>query len=297
MMVQKNSIIKVIYYLQLVCYLILIILIYKTQLKLKKSVFTILLLPLLFITLLSTNNFCGTKNTSFKAGESITYKIYYHFGKMNASAGEVTFSTKLDSYQGKTVYHVIGDGKTYKSYDWFFKVRDVYESFIDTATLLPLKFVRNVHEGSYTAFNNVQFNHNTNKAVSTRGVYPIKDCTQDVLSMIFYARNIDYNKYKPLDKIPFTMYLDDESFDLSIKYIGKEKIKIGQGLFKAIKFQPQLIKGTLFKEDEKMIVWVTDDANHIPLRIESEITVGAIRADVINFKNVRNEMSSYLGRN
>jgi Protein of unknown function (DUF3108) len=244
--------------------------------------------------MISANN-CTSINTSFKAGESITYKIYYHKGWMNAGAGEVTFTTALEKFRDRDVYHVIGSGKTYKSYDWFFKVRDVYESYIDTATMQPLKFVRNVSEGSYKTFNNVTFNHTLKKATSTRGVFNMKDCTQDVLSMIFYARNIDFNKYRPYDKIPFSMYIDDETFDLAIKYLGKEKIKIGAGVFHAIKFEPELVKGTLFKADEKMIVWVTDDANHIPLRIESEIAVGAIRVDVIDFKNLRNPMTSFIG--
>jgi Protein of unknown function (DUF3108) len=259
-----------------------------------------LLIPILILTILiftSANNNCTSINTSFKAGESITYKIYYHYKRMNAGAGEVTFSTNLEKLNGKDVYHIIGDGKTYKSYDWFYKVRDVYESYIDTATMQPLKFVRNVKEGGYKAYNNVLFNHTMKNAVSTRGVFPIKECTQDVLSMIFYARNINYNSYKPGDKIPFTMYIDDESFDLAIHYKGKEKIKIGSGLFNAIKFEPELIKGTLFKADEKMVVWVTDDGNHIPLRIESEISVGAIRCDIIDFKNIRNPMTSYIGKN
>jgi Protein of unknown function (DUF3108) len=264
-------------------------------LKKTKSTIGLCLLAITSIIIMSADNFCGTKNTSFKAGESITYKIYYKKGFFKATAGEVTFSTALEKLNDKTVYHVVGAGKTYKSYDLFFKVRDVYESFIDTASMLPLKFIRTVQEGGYKAYNNVQFNHSLNNAVSTRGVFPIKQCTQDVLSMIFYARNINYSLYKPEDKIPFTMYIDDASFDLAIHYKGKEKIKVGSGYFNTIKFEPELIKGTLFKADEKMTVWVSDDANHIPLRIESEVAVGAIRCDVIDFNNLRNPLTSFLG--
>jgi Protein of unknown function (DUF3108) len=255
-----------------------------------------LLLVLFSSILLSADNFCGTKNISFKAGESITYKAYYHFRGINASAGEANFSSTFEKLNGKDVYHIIGSGKTYKSYDWFFKVRDVYESYIDTATMLPLKFVRNVSEGKYKTFNNVVFNHSTTNAISTKGMFKIEACTQDVLSMIYYARNIDYNKYKSGDKIPFTMYIDDQLYHLQIKYLGKEKLKIGEGIFNTVKFEPELVAGTMFKADEKMVVWATDDNNHIPLRIESEITVGSIRVDVIDFKNVRNPMTSYLGR-
>jgi hypothetical protein len=256
----------------------------------------------LFLTLITScilfgaANFCGTKNTSFKAGESITFKAYYHLGAMNAGAGEATFSTNIEKFNNKIVYHIIGAGKTYKSYDWFFKVRDKYETYIDTATMQPLKFVRDVKEGGYKTFNNVIFNHSLQQATSTRGVFKTDNCTQDVLSMIYFARNINYENLSAGEKIPFSMYIDDSLYHLNIKYLGKENIVIGDAKFKAVKFEPDLVQGTMFKADEKMTVWATADKNHIPLRIESEIAVGTIRVDVIDFKNLRHPIDSYLGR-
>jgi hypothetical protein len=252
------------------------------------------LIALFSLTLLSGKEFCGIKNFAFKANEIITYKVYYHFGIMNAGAGEATFSAKLENLKGKTVYHVVGDGSTYSSYDWFFKVRDKYESYIDTATMLPLKFVRNVNEGGYKIYNNVSFNHSAGNAVSTNGVYKIPACTQDVLSTIYYARNINFDAYKAGDKIPFDMYIDDKVYSLYVKYLGKEKIKIGLGTFNAVKFRPLLISGTLFSGGEKMVVWATDDKNHVPLRIESPITVGDIRVDLIKYNNLRHPLSSKI---
>jgi hypothetical protein len=75
------------------------------------------------------------------------------------------------------------------------------------------------------------------------------------------------------------MFLDNEVFNLYIKYLGKEVIKTRYGTFNAIKFKPLLVKGTLFEGGEKMTVWVSDDANHIPLRVESPIVIGSIKAE------------------
>lgn len=252
------------------------------------------LLLLASFALVSANEFCGIKNFSFKASEKITYKVYYHLGMMNVSAGEASFTTSFENYKGKPVYHVVGDGKTYPSYDWFFKVRDKYESYIDTTTLLPIKFVRNVSEGKYKIYNNVIFNHSGQTAVSTNKLIKMPSCTQDVLSTIYYARNINFDKYKSGDKIPFDMYIDDQVFNLYVKYLGKEQIKIGLGTFNAVKFKPLLINGTIFSGGEKMVVWATDDKNHVPLRVESPISVGDIRVDLISYANLRNPITSKI---
>jgi hypothetical protein len=260
-----------------------------------KNLIAYLAIVILALPLLGVETLCGgIKNYSYKNGESITYKVYYKYKRFNATAGEVTFSTTYEKFNNKPVFHVKGDGKTYKNYDWFFKVRDLYESYIDTNTLMPVKFVRNVNEGNYKTYNNVRFNHNLKSATSTKKTINIESCTQDVLSTIYYVRNFDFNKLKPGDKIPFSMYIDDEVFYLNLKYLGKEKLQIGRALFNTVKFSPDLVKGTMFDGDQTMTVWATDDANHIPLRIEATISVGAIRADVLDFKNLRNDLSSYI---
>ena len=173
-------------------------------------------------------------------------------------------------------------------------MRDRYETYFDTATLQPYKFIRNVDEGGYKTIENVNFNQEANTAVSLNGTYKVPGCIQDVMSAIYYARNIDFNQYKPDDKIPFDMFLDNEIYHLYIRYLGKEKIKTRFGTFNAIKFRPLLVKGTIFAGGEKMSVWVSDDPNHIPVRIESPIVVGTIKVDMMDFKNLRYPLSSRI---
>ena len=119
---------------------------------------------------------------------------------------------------------------------------------------------------------------------------------QDVMSAVYYARNIDFNKYKTGDRIPFDMFLDDEIFHLYIRLMGKEKIKTKYGKFNAIKFKPLLIKGTMFKGGEQMTVWVSDDPNHLILRVESPITVGSIKVDMMGYKNLRHPLTSLISK-
>jgi len=240
--------------------------------------------------------FCGISNTSFKSGEQFSVRINYNLGIFYVGAGEATFTTSLEKLGNQVVYHVIGIGKTFAAYNWFFKVNDRYETYIDTSDLLPLEFIRKVHEGGYHIYNRVIFNHAMGTATSTHGVFKVPDCIQDVLSTIFYARNIDFDRYKPGDKIPFYMFLDDKVYSIYIRYLGKQDIQTRYGRFHAIKFKPLLIKGTIFNGGEQMTVWVSDDRNHIPLRIDSPISVGSIKADLDHYSNLRYPLSSRISR-
>ena len=212
-----------------------------------KAIISLLLLLFSAVRQDPGDKFCGIKNTAFKEGEVVTMKVYYTTLGMYVGAGEARFSTTLERYNGVPVYHCVGTGESYSFFDNFYKVRDRYETYIDTASMLPVKFIRNVYEGGYKIYNNVTFNHKAGTAVSTHGVFKVTPCIQDVIRAVYYARNIDFNKYKPGDKIPFDMFLDDEIYHLYLRYEGKENVKTKYGKFRAIKFKPLLIKGTIFE--------------------------------------------------
>ncbi len=241
-------------------------------------------------------DFCVNPVMSFQGGERLSFRVYYNMGALWINAGNVVFSINNEIIDNHKVYHVIGDGKTAKSYDLFFKVDDRYQTYIDEETMLPYKFIRKVNEGGFKIDNTVVFDQKKKKAVSDTSVFTIPKNTQDVLSAIYFARNIDYSKYKPGDKIPFNMFLDNKVYPLYVKYIGKEKIKTKMGEYNAIKLVPLLIDGTIFKGGEKMVIWITDDNNHVPLRVSSPILVGSIKVDLLNYENLKHPFSSVIAK-
>ena len=261
---------------------------------LKLRITSIVLILFTASSLKAGDEFCGMRNTAFNGGEEINMRVYYSTLGIYIAAGEATFSTTLDRYNGKPVYHCTGEGKTFSFFDKFFKVRDKYETYIDTTTMLPIKFLRNVEEGKTKIYNNVTFNHTAGTAVSTNGVFKVPGCIQDVISSIYYARNIDFSKFKPGSKIPYDMFLDDEIYHLSLSYVGKETVKTRYGKFHSIRFIPLLIKGTIFQGGEKMNVWVSDDPNHVVLRVESPISVGTVKIDMMGYKNLRYPLTSQI---
>lgn len=267
-----------------------------------KGILKLLVLPLLVLMAFTTRadapyqESCTIKNTAFKAGEKVTYKVYYNVAGIYVDAGTATFTNTLETLNNKPVYHIVGEGRTNSSYDILYKVRDRYESYIDTTTMQALKFIRNVDEGGYKKYQNVTFNKTANTAVTNEGVFKVPACVQDVVSAVFYARNIDFSQLQPNDKITFNMFLDNEVYNMYIRYLGKERIKTKYGKFDAIKFKPLLIKGTIFEGGEQMTVWVTDDQNRIPVRIESPIVVGKVKIDMMGYENLRHPLTSIIRR-
>lgn len=260
----------------------------------KKFLFLLIYTILFFTRLSAGDDFCGVRNTAFKAGENITFTVFYSVAGIYVNAGTANFITSIENLNNKPAYHVVGTGTSNSSYDWIFKVRDRYETYFDTSTLQPIKFIRKVDEGGYTKYENITFNQKTNTAISAKGVYNVPNCVQDVLSTIYYARNINFESMKVGDRIPFNLFLDNQVYNIYIRYLGKETIKTKYGKFRTIKFKPLLIKGTIFEGGEKMTVWVSDDANHIPLRIESPISVGSVKVDAMLWRNLRYPLTSLI---
>ena len=83
-------------------------------------------------------------------------------------------------------------------------------------------------------------------------------------------------------------------FPSYFKYLGKEIVRTKFGKFKAIKIAPLLVKGSMFEGGERMTIWVTDDENHIPIRIETPIIVGSIKVDMKSYERLRYPLSSLI---
>ena len=174
--------------------------------------------------------------------------------------------------------------------EWFFKTRDRYETFVDKDSLVPLEFIRDVNEGGYKINRHIIFDHDSNKATDLKDKkksFSIFENAQDLLSTFYYARCLDVKDIKVGDQIPVSMFLDHEMFTFSFKYLGEETLKTKKGKIKCKKFTPLVQEGRVFNEKEGMTLWVSDDENQLPIKLETELVVGSITIDLIEFENLR----------
>ncbi|HPS95408.1 MAG: DUF3108 domain-containing protein [Bacteroidales bacterium] len=244
------------------------------------------------------------KDLSFKDGESLTYVVTYKWGSVMTDVGEgVTTLRRIGGGAQPVHFHASVTGKTYKFYDMFFKVRDLYESKFYASSIRPFYFYRSVEEGKYRMKNTYSFSlDNTIRAKVQKYDNPVTDtvlkgnnCTFDILTLFYYARNLDFTKLQPGDKQPMSFTIDGELYDIYYRFIGREVKKIpGTGTFRTIKFAAKLVAGKVFRGDKEMIIWITEDSNKIPLMFEMEIIIGKVYGRLTKFENLKFPQTSKL---
>lgn len=244
------------------------------------------------------------ENKSFQPGEVLSYLVYYNWGIIWINAGWVKFRVAETQYNNQAVYYLDGTGASHKSYDWLYKVRDTYKTYVDKETMMPLWFHRKNYEGGWEVDNKYTFdwenkqvftNRKNSNLPQTADTVPLKDCTYDVLSLIYYFRNIEYEGLEVNDTIPVRAIIDNENFDLYIRYLGIETIKDRNGnKYRCRKFSALLVEGTIFKGGEDLYVWATDDENKMPVLVEAKILIGSVKAYIYAYKGLKYPVKAKL---
>lgn len=242
-------------------------------------------------------------NRAFQTGEFLKYRIYFHSfvtGKISAGYATLKIQDKAKELYDRETMHVVGKGKTSTALGWFYNVDDHYETFIDNKTLAPWKFIRRINEGGYIKNHDTYFDQRKsvayfkNNKTGKRKTLETSKYSQDLVSLIYYARTLDYNDAKEGDIFSVDFVVDDTSYTARLKYAGKENIDIDLGKFRCIKIIPLLKMEGVFNEEDPMVLFVTDDKNRIPLYGESELKVGSIRLELLEYENLRNYFSSII---
>jgi hypothetical protein len=247
---------------------------------------------LTFVPVQAQKNLRVLPNKAFKAGEVLKFRI--HYGFIDAGVVQMEVKDETKTFGDRSCYHIVGTGKTVGTVDWFFKVRDSYETYIDREAIVPLLFIRRVNEGGYVINENVIFNHYQNTASSEKGTFSIPDNVQDLLSSYYYSRCLNVTNIKEGDIIPIQAFLDNEVVAFNLRFLGKEVLNTKLGKVRCLMFRPQLQQGRVFKEQEGMTVWISDDDNHIPVRVEAKLLVGSIKMDITECRGLANEFASRI---
>ena len=233
------------------------------------------------------------KESAFKPGEWLKFRI--HYGWINASYA--TLQVKNSKVDNKKVYHVIGKGRTTGLARAFFKVDDRYESYFDKEDYKPYKFVRKIDEGGYTKDIEINFDYEKDEAVlndkknKKKYNFTIQDGIQDLISAFYYVRdNYEFEDLVEGEDIKLNMLYDDDGiFQFKLKYLGKEILKTKFGKVECLKFRPYVQSGRVFKEQESLSLWVSNDMNKIPIRIKADIAVGSIKADLDGYNSLKHQ--------
>jgi hypothetical protein len=243
--------------------------------------------------------FNPVKNDAFVRGEKLKYRAYYDSyvtGKVTAGIATLEVEQSNKQFDGREVYHIIGEGRSKGAFNWFYKVIDRFESFIDEEYMVPWFFIRRTHEGNYRYSDDVKFNQYSGTVLSTRANKKITPGTQDILSAVYLARTLDLSDMRPGQNIPMSFYLDDSLYISQIQYVGKEEVITDLGHFRCLRFKPMVATGNVFSQPYPMDVWVTDDKNHMPVLAKSAVIVGSVKLELISYSGLANPLTSLVAK-
>jgi hypothetical protein len=232
----------------------------------------------------------------FGVGEKLEFRVHYGF----INAGEATLETYPQMYKvnDKICYKGSVTGRTSGPFDLALNIRDTWVSYFDSSTCIPQKFYRDIEEGKYRLKEAVFYDYHTGLANVERegkkgeekkkASYKIPNDVVDIVSGYFFLRTVNYNLLKVGDTITTTAFFEDKVYDFKVKFLGKAKINTKFGKINAIKLSPVMPDNKLFEGGNSIRMWLSDDKNKIPLKIEADMFVGAVEMDLKSYKGLKN---------
>jgi hypothetical protein len=224
---------------------------------------------------------------SYAPGEVLSYKAYYHLGMLWVPAASITL--RVVANKDPRFYTIRANGTSFKRYDMFFKVRENYESTIFRNTLVPIEASREAVEGTYTANEKYRFNHannsieyniatssekNTGQIENTQGYF-------DMLSAAYYMREFDFHKLKLNQRISVNTVINGKVYVIDVQYCGNEICKDNNDRsYVCAKFGVSTVGGTVFKGDEKISIWMSNDTAKIPIKVTSRLKIGEVNVEL-----------------
>ena len=248
----------------------------------------------------SEEEYRSVKNNDFKKGEKLTYLC--HYGPINAGEATVFMDKELHTVNNRTCYKVDIDAKSIGMFRWTLTIKDKWQSYIDTAAIVPHKFYRNIHEGNYKLEETTYFDH-FNKQVKVNKIkkgkeknktFEIPQYAQDLVSGYYYIRTLDFESLEENEIVTIDAFFENESYDFQIRYLGKDKVRTAFGKIEAFVFSPIMPENKMFFSGENTIkFWISDDANKVPLKIQAEMLVGAVEVELTNHKGLKTKLGKH----
>ncbi|MCQ2206880.1 MAG: DUF3108 domain-containing protein [Paludibacteraceae bacterium] len=241
----------------------------------------------------------------FKVGEKATFNLYYNWGFVWIHAGDVHFKTQERTYNNEKAIGLLVAGTSTSTFDKMYCIRDSFESYVNPATMRPVFYREAKHEDSYFAALSYTYSEKNNGVDAHMHRYKRRKLddkhialdknTSDLIYSCYNFRNLNTEKLAVNQTVPFNMLFDDDIYNLGLTFKGKTTVKLKNGKkYNALKFVPKLITGDLFKKENDMVIYVSDDMNHVPLLIEAKIKVGSVKAMLADYTNAKYPITSLI---
>jgi hypothetical protein len=212
------------------------------------------------------------EQVGFGEGERMVFSVQYGIVNAGEASLEIRNIAELDSV---ACYRIVSNARTNDVFSVFFKVRDRFESYMDTTELYSLRYEKHVREGKFRRDDIVEFDQNDHVATYSDQTVPIAPRTQDVLSAMYYVRTL------PLEvgqSISVANHTDGKNYPLVIKVLRKETVTVDAGTFNCLVVEPILRGPAVFTQKGRLTVWLTDDTYRMPVLMKSKVVIGSVAA-------------------
>ena len=270
----------------------------------KKFVLLICLLSFGGAALLPAKAQCPGENIAFSAGEDLSYKLYFNWKFIWVTVGSANMNIKKTRYEGQDMYrcHLITRGN--KLADRLFVLRDTLVSIVDD-DLIPYYYRKGALEGDRYTVDEAWYNYlgdktrmklrfKSHKNEIKRLEEDYKECVHDMLSMMLYARSFDASDYKEGQKILFPMVDNGKIEEQTLIYRGKKTFKMEESKTKYRCLVFSFVEYEDGKEEEVVTFYITDDKNHLPVRLDMFLRFGSAKAFLTEAKGVRTPQPSII---
>jgi hypothetical protein len=215
------------------------------------------------------------------SGEKLVYAGSYNMSGLMTQLAQVTLSTEMVNTSNKSYLHLNCELATFAKWDKFFKIRDTYEAYVNPTTLKPSLYKRNIEEGGWTKKEKYVFKGNSVTSTSKRKNCPettktftIGNSTQDVVSLMYKLRTLDFEKMKVGQSQSFVIVFDEVQVPVTIKLLGNETVSAGNLGSKNCYKLSIGAKTDVLKGKDKNLIYLTADSKKIPALMKFSIPVG-----------------------
>lgn len=269
------------------------------------KIFPVFVLFFVLLTPGQSRSQCFTGNTAVGPGEYLSYDVSYQVGPVWTNIALVTFSTANVTEGGKNLLHLKLNAKTYPTYDYLFKVRDSYESWVNAQSWDPVRFQRyTLHNNNtvlftqyfYPAQSFFMYNYKLNSEPVDKGRGSINKCMNDMVSSLYFPRTLELDNLRAGTVIPISIIYNMDPTELKLVSKGREVIKDRNGkMYHCIKFVVKMNSTvSYFKEGSEMVVYLTADKNKVPVFVQAELKLGTVKVYLKEARGTRNPVTALL---
>jgi hypothetical protein len=229
-------------------------------------------------------------NGAFGLGETLTYDVGYKF--VTAGRGVMKIADKAVTVSGRPCYSISFDVKTTTAFDKVFRVRDHYQTYVDIDGIFPWRFEQQVREGKYSRDFAANIDQRGHTARTTEGAFAVSPYVHDILSAFYYTRTIDIGKMKKGQSFLLKNFYGKKAHDLRVRILGKERVKVAAGTFDCVIVEPLVVEGGLFKNEGRIVIYMTDDDRRIPVKVSTKVLIGSIDSELVSYSGTRGPIAA-----